>query len=105
MNALIATLDVPGATLHDEVRGDGPVLLMICGGVYDAAGYAGLADQLADRCTVVTYDRRGNSRSPWPARRKTSASRCTPMTRTASSPPSVSPPTGRPMCSGTARAR
>jgi pimeloyl-ACP methyl ester carboxylesterase len=58
------TLTVPGAHLYYEVRGSGPVLLLICGGVYDAAGYAGLAQQLADRYTVVTYDRRGNSRSP-----------------------------------------
>jgi pimeloyl-ACP methyl ester carboxylesterase len=58
------TLKVPGATLYYEVRGSGPILLLICGGVYDAAGYAGLAQQLADRYTVVTYDRRGNSRSP-----------------------------------------
>ena len=57
------TLKVPGANLYHEVRGSGPVLLLICGGVYDAAGYAGLAQQLADRYTVVTYDRRGNSRS------------------------------------------
>ncbi|MFF5244332.1 alpha/beta fold hydrolase [Streptosporangium sp. NPDC000095] len=58
------TLKVPGATLHYEIRGSGPTLLLICGGVYDAAGYAGLAQRLADRYTVVTYDRRGNSRSP-----------------------------------------
>ena len=58
------TLTVPGATLYYEVRGAGPTLLLICGGVYDAAGYAGLAQRLADRYTVVTYDRRGNSRSP-----------------------------------------
>ncbi|WP_141578570.1 alpha/beta fold hydrolase [Actinomadura sp. WMMA1423] len=57
-------LDVPGATLHYEVRGSGPVLLLICGGIYDAAGYAGLAGALAERYTVVAYDRRGNSRSP-----------------------------------------
>jgi pimeloyl-ACP methyl ester carboxylesterase len=57
------TLRVPGADLYFEVRGSGPVLLLICGGVYDAAGYAALAQQLADRNTVVTYDRRGNSRS------------------------------------------
>jgi pimeloyl-ACP methyl ester carboxylesterase len=55
---------VPGAELYYEVRGSGPTLLLICGGVYDAAGYAALADALADRYTVVTYDRRGNSRSP-----------------------------------------
>jgi len=58
------TLAVPGATLYYEVRGAGPTLLLICGGVYDAAGYAGLAERLADEYTVVTYDRRGNSRSP-----------------------------------------
>jgi pimeloyl-ACP methyl ester carboxylesterase len=59
-----STLPVPGARLHYEVRGSGPVLLLICGGVYDAAGYGGLVHELADRYTVVTYDRRGNSRSP-----------------------------------------
>jgi pimeloyl-ACP methyl ester carboxylesterase len=58
------TLRVPGAHLYHEVRGSGPVLLLICGGVYDAGGYAGLAEQLASRYKVLTYDRRGNSRSP-----------------------------------------
>lgn len=58
------TLKVPGATLHYEVRGSGPALVLVCGGIYDAEGYAALADRLADRYTVVTYDRRGNSRSP-----------------------------------------
>jgi pimeloyl-ACP methyl ester carboxylesterase len=64
MNPTTGTLKVPGASLYYEVRGSGPVLLLICGGLYDAAGYAGLARQLAGRYTVVTYDRRGNSRSP-----------------------------------------
>ena len=59
-----SSLRVPGANLYYEVRGSGPVLLLICGGVYDAAAFAGIADRLADRRTVVTYDRRGNSRSP-----------------------------------------
>lgn len=58
------TLKVPGATLHYEVRGQGPVLLMICGGLMDAAVYEGIAAPLADAYTVITYDRRGNSRSP-----------------------------------------
>jgi pimeloyl-ACP methyl ester carboxylesterase len=57
-------LKVPGASLYHEVRGSGPVLLLICGGVYDADGYEPLAQQLAGLYTVVTYDRRGNSRSP-----------------------------------------
>jgi pimeloyl-ACP methyl ester carboxylesterase len=60
----IENLKVPGASLYYEVQGTGPVLLLICGGVYDAAGYAPLAQELAERYTVVTYDRRGNSRSP-----------------------------------------
>jgi len=59
-----STLRVPGASLYTEMHGSGPVLLLICGGVYDAAGYGGLVHQLASRYTVVTYDRRGNSRSP-----------------------------------------
>jgi pimeloyl-ACP methyl ester carboxylesterase len=59
-----SSLRVPGANLYYEVRGSGPMLLLICGGVYDAAAFAGIAERLADRWTVVTYDRRGNSRSP-----------------------------------------
>jgi pimeloyl-ACP methyl ester carboxylesterase len=57
------TLEAPGASLYYEVRGSGPVLLMIPGGPMDAAGFAPLADALADRYTVVTCDCRGNSRS------------------------------------------
>ncbi|MGI5244893.1 alpha/beta fold hydrolase [Dactylosporangium sp. CA-139066] len=57
-------LSVPGATLYYEVRGSGPVLLLICGGIYDAEGFAALADEMAADHTVVTYDRRGVSRSP-----------------------------------------
>ncbi len=59
------TLKVPGATLYYELQGSGPVVLLICGGIYDARTYAGLAGQLADRYTVLSYDRRGNSRSPF----------------------------------------
>src|SRR5712692_9919310 len=77
------SLKVPGANLYYEVRGSGPVLLLVCGGIYDAAGYAGLAGPLADRYTVVTYDRRGNSRSPWTGRRSPRASRSTATTHTA----------------------
>jgi pimeloyl-ACP methyl ester carboxylesterase len=56
-------MNVPGAALYYEVRGSGRVLLMICGGPTDAGVYAGVADVLADRYRVVTYDPRGNSRS------------------------------------------
>jgi pimeloyl-ACP methyl ester carboxylesterase len=37
--------------------------LMICGGPTDAGVFTGVADALADRYRVVTYDPRGNSRS------------------------------------------
>ncbi|WP_047870965.1 alpha/beta fold hydrolase [Nocardiopsis sp. RV163] len=57
------TLKVPGASIHYEVRGSGPVLLMIPGGPQDAGVYTALAERLADRYTTVAYDPRGNSRS------------------------------------------
>ena len=56
------TLDVPGATIHYDVRhahgqNGGPPLLLI-GSPMDAAGFATLAGHFPDR-TVVTYDPRG----------------------------------------------
>jgi pimeloyl-ACP methyl ester carboxylesterase len=59
----VGLLEVPGATLHYETRGAGPVLLLIAGGPGDAAAYKGIAELLSDRYTVVSYDPRGNSRS------------------------------------------
>ncbi|MGW5193746.1 alpha/beta fold hydrolase [Kribbella sp. NPDC004138] len=56
-------LAVPGATLHYEVTGSGPVLLLIAGGGTDAGVFSGMVGQLAAEYTVVTYDPRGNSRS------------------------------------------
>ena len=56
-------LRLEGARLYYEVRGAGPVLLMIPGGPTDAGAFAALAGFLADRYTVVAYDPRGNSRS------------------------------------------
>ncbi len=58
------TLQVPGASLYYEVRGSGPVLLMIPGGPMDADGFEEIAERLAGAWTVVTCDCRGNSRSP-----------------------------------------
>jgi len=60
----IDTLDVPGARLHYSVRGSGPVLLLIAGGAGNAESFDELADHLVARYTIVTYDRRGYSRSP-----------------------------------------
>jgi pimeloyl-ACP methyl ester carboxylesterase len=57
-------LDVPGARLYYEVRGSGPALLLIVGGNGDASSYQAAAELLADRYSVITYERRGFSRSP-----------------------------------------
>ncbi|WP_214408509.1 alpha/beta fold hydrolase [Sphaerisporangium fuscum] len=57
------TLRVPGAHLHYEVRGTGPVLLISQSGEGDAGRSADLVDQLVGHYTVVTYDRRGLHRS------------------------------------------
>ncbi|MFI7405203.1 alpha/beta fold hydrolase [Streptomyces sp. NPDC049541] len=42
--------------LHYDVRGKGPVLLIVPGGAGHPMGLAPLTDVLADRFTVVTYD-------------------------------------------------
>lgn len=52
-----------GDDLYFEVRGSGPPLLMIAGGQGDAGFYTAPAALLADEFQVITYDRRGNSRS------------------------------------------
>jgi pimeloyl-ACP methyl ester carboxylesterase len=57
------TLKVPGASLYYEVRGSGPVLLMMPGGPADAASFHPIAGHLASHYTVVTYDPRGLSHS------------------------------------------
>ena len=59
----VATLKVPGARLHYEVRGAGPVLLIIPGMPADAGLYAVFARRLAASYTVVTCDLRCMSRS------------------------------------------
>ena len=56
------TLDVPGARLHYDVVGTGPLLLAI-GSPMASAEFAPLADALASRRTVVTYDPRGLANS------------------------------------------
>jgi pimeloyl-ACP methyl ester carboxylesterase len=58
-----ATLSVPGASLYYEVRGSGPVLLMIPGGPADASAFRNIAGHLDSHYTVVTYDPRGLSHS------------------------------------------
>ncbi|NEA32260.1 alpha/beta hydrolase [Streptomyces sp. SID13031] len=63
----VGQVGVPGATLYYESTGSGPVLLLIAGGGTDASVFDGIVPQLAARYTVVTYDPRGNSRSPYDA--------------------------------------
>jgi pimeloyl-ACP methyl ester carboxylesterase len=57
------TLQLPGTSLYYKVNGSGPVLLLLLGGAADADGADGLAGLLAQHFTVVSYDRRGLSRS------------------------------------------
>ncbi|MFE0651986.1 alpha/beta fold hydrolase [Streptomyces sp. NPDC059534] len=56
-------LPVDGATLYFEQRGTGPLLLISQSGEGDARRTTDLVDALADDFTLLTYDRRGLSRS------------------------------------------
>ncbi|GIG59863.1 hydrolase [Longispora fulva] len=57
-----ATLEVPGARLYYEVRGTGPLIVLV-GAPMDATSFAPLADLLAADHTVLTTDPRGIHRS------------------------------------------
>jgi pimeloyl-ACP methyl ester carboxylesterase len=63
---MVPTLDVNGTELYYEVGGAGPSLLLIMGATGDGGVFEQFADLLAEEFTVVTYDRRGNGRSPRP---------------------------------------
>lgn len=56
-------LEKEDVSIYYEVRGEGEPLLMIHGVVVDAGLYEKGAEILSRRCKVITYDRRGNSRS------------------------------------------
>ncbi|KAK4956527.1 hypothetical protein LTR10_006054 [Elasticomyces elasticus] len=56
-------LEVPGASLHHEIAGSGPLLLCISGGDGTTEIWSGFAEVLRDRFTVVSYNRRGFGRS------------------------------------------
>ncbi|PYI13887.1 alpha/beta-hydrolase [Aspergillus japonicus CBS 114.51] len=57
-------LDVSDAKLYYEVRGQGPLFLIMAGGNGTAAFFASFASLLSSHFQVVTYDRRGFWRSP-----------------------------------------
>ena len=59
----MSTLEVPGAILHYETQGSGPVLVLVPGANGEAGIFKPLADALQDAFTVVRYDRRGFSDS------------------------------------------
>jgi len=59
-------VEANGTQLYHEIRGDGPPIVCITGASGDAVAYQLMAERLADTYTVVSYDRRGNSRSPKP---------------------------------------
>ncbi|GLW01042.1 alpha/beta hydrolase [Streptomyces lavendulae] len=58
-----SSLPVPGATLHYRLEGSGPLLLISQSGEGDADRTVDLVPHLTDAFTVLTYDRRGLSRS------------------------------------------
>ncbi|MCX5336350.1 alpha/beta fold hydrolase [Streptomyces sp. NBC_00140] len=65
--AAMPSIAVNRTDIYHELRGAGPSVLFISGATGDAGHFDRVADLLADEFTVVTYDRRGNSRSPRPS--------------------------------------
>jgi len=59
-------IEVKGARIYHEVRGSGPSVLFVAGSTGDAGHFERVAQLLSDEFTIVSYDRRGNSRSPRP---------------------------------------
>jgi pimeloyl-ACP methyl ester carboxylesterase len=60
------TIEANGAEFYYEIRGSGPKLLFIPGAEGDAEEYLRVVELLADRFSVLSYDRRAFSRSPRP---------------------------------------
>ena len=60
---IVPVSGVTGMSLDVVTRGAGPALLLIHGTGATSAFWGEAADRLADRCQVMTYDRRGSGRS------------------------------------------
>jgi pimeloyl-ACP methyl ester carboxylesterase len=61
-------LDLEDVTLHYEIDGSGPPLLLIAGMLSDSASWAAVAPMLAERFTVIRPDNRTTGRTqPWNA--------------------------------------
>ncbi|MFC8598549.1 alpha/beta fold hydrolase [Isoptericola sp. NPDC057191] len=56
-------IEVPGASIHFQTVGSGPLLVISQSGEGDADRTADLVPRLVNHFTVLTYDRRGLSRS------------------------------------------
>ncbi|MBO0803029.1 MAG: alpha/beta hydrolase [Nocardiopsaceae bacterium] len=59
----MSVLSVPGARLYYETLGSGPLMVLIPGANGDGRVFGPVASHLAGHYTVLTYDRRGFSRS------------------------------------------
>jgi pimeloyl-ACP methyl ester carboxylesterase len=63
----MSTIEKPATVrMHQEVCGNGPAVLLIAGTPGDGGQFTALAQHLARRHTVISYDRRGTSRSATP---------------------------------------
>jgi pimeloyl-ACP methyl ester carboxylesterase len=62
------TTSVNGVDLYYALEGSGPSLVLVHGSWGDGDNWARVVPSMATRCTVVTYDRRGHSRSERPTR-------------------------------------
>lgn len=57
------TVAIDGAEIYYETRGEGPPVLILQGGLSEAGATEQLAEALAQNYRVISYDRRGLSRS------------------------------------------
>jgi pimeloyl-ACP methyl ester carboxylesterase len=62
----MATITVNEVALYCTAEGTGPSLILVHGSWGDADNWAPVAPLLAKHCTVISYDRRGHSRSERP---------------------------------------
>ena len=76
----MALISANDAEFYYQLRGSGPALLLMMGATGDGGVFYRLADLLSDEFTVVTYDRRGNGRSPRPDGWHTTSPRSRPTT-------------------------
>lgn len=60
----VVRVELPDTRLYAQRLGSGPPLLLIPGGGGDAGIFDEMLPRLTDHYTVITFDRRGNSRSP-----------------------------------------